>query len=148
VAAELRHRLSLPHVRYEGALAPGPKAALLCHARALLAPIAWDEPFGLILIEAMLSGCPVVAFARGSVRELIDEGVTGFVATSFEHMVELIRPGGAVDGVDRLRCRARAAERFSRDRMVAEHLALYERIGGTRRSARTLRNHARPRTIA
>lgn len=147
-AAELRHRLSLPHVRYEGALALGPKSALLCHARALLAPIAWNEPFGLILIEAMLSGCPVVSFARGSVPELIDEGVTGFVARSFEHMVELIRPSGAVDGFDRLRCRARAVERFGRDRMVTEHLALYERICRTRTPAWTLHNHARPRTVA
>jgi hypothetical protein len=54
--------------------------------------------------------------------------VTGFIATSFEQMVELIRPGGAVDSIDRLLCRRRAVERFSADRMVDEHVALYERI--------------------
>jgi glycosyltransferase involved in cell wall biosynthesis len=91
-------------------------------------PIEWNEPFGLIIIEAMLSGCPVVAFQRGSVAELVEEGVTGFVARDIEHMASLVRPGGAVDSFNRQRCRERAVERFSRDRMVADHVSLYERI--------------------
>jgi len=126
-AAELQPRLDQPHVCYLGGIGLREKAPLLCGARALLAPIEWNEPFGLILIEAMLSGCPVVAYERGSVPELVEDGLTGFIAHSFEHLVELIRPGGAVDSFDRRRCRARAIERFSRDRMVAEHLALYDR---------------------
>jgi glycosyltransferase involved in cell wall biosynthesis len=126
--AELRPRLQDGSVTHLGPIGRSAKAMLLCHARALLAPIEWNEPFGLVLIEAMLSGCPVVAFPRGSVPELVDEGVTGFVAASFEHMVELIRPGGAIDAIDRLRCRQRAVERFSADRMVADHVALYEHI--------------------
>jgi glycosyltransferase involved in cell wall biosynthesis len=128
VNVELRPRLRQAHVTDLGPIPLSVKAPLLCDARALLAPIEWNEPFGLVLIEAMLSGCPVVAFPKGSIPELIEEGVTGFVATSFEHIVELIRPGGAVETFDRVRCRQRATEKFSADRMVADHVALYERV--------------------
>jgi len=125
---ELRPRLRQAHVTELGSIGQDEKAPLLSQARALLAPIEWNEPFGLVLIEAMLSGCPVVAFPRGSVPELVEEGVTGFMVRSLEQMVDLIRPGGAVDAFDRMRCRQRAVERFSADRMVADHLALYTRI--------------------
>ena len=128
---ELRPRLAQSHVIDVGPVGSAVKARLLAHARALLAPIEWNEPFGLILIEAMLSGCPVVAFGIGSVPELVEDGLTGFIATSVEHMIELLRPGGAVDLIDRVACRARAVERFSADRMVADHVALYQRIIGT-----------------
>ena len=70
----------------------------------------------------------MVAFPKGSVPELVEDGVTGFIATSFEHMVDLIRPGGAIETIDRAECRQRAVERFNADRMVADHVALYERI--------------------
>ena len=127
----LRDRLASPHVQYLGVVGLEEKRPLLRDARALLAPIEWNEPFGLILIEAMLSGCPVIAFGRGSVPELIEHGVTGYVARSADEMVDLIRPGGVVDSFDRLRCRSRAVQRFSRDRMVAQHIALYERLART-----------------
>lgn len=127
----LRDRLAAPHVEYLGVVGLDEKRPLLRDARALVAPIEWNEPFGLILIEAMLSGCPVVAFGRGSVSELVEQGVTGFIARSADEMVELIRPGGAVDSFDRVRCRNRAVQRFSRDRMVAQHIAVYERLAGT-----------------
>ena len=71
----------------------------------------------------------------GSVPELVEPGQTGLIATSAEHMVELLRPGGAVDRMDRAACRARAVERFSADRMVADHVALYQRILGTSASS-------------
>ncbi len=132
---ELKPRLAQCHVTEVGPVGIAVKAPLLAHARALLAPIEWNEPFGLILIEAMLSGCPVVAFAMGSVPELVEDGLTGFIATSAEHMAELIRPGGAVDAIDRARCRERAIERFSADRMVTDHVALYERVSGTSASS-------------
>ena len=121
----LAPRLSLPHVRYLGAVGLAEKIPLLRDARALLAPIDWNEPFGLILIEAMLSGCPVIAFGRGSVPELVEPGVTGFIARSAEEMTELIRPGRVLDRFDRARCRRRAVERFSRQRMVADYERLY-----------------------
>jgi glycosyltransferase involved in cell wall biosynthesis len=125
---ELRPRLRQAHVTDLGPVPLSVKAPLLCNARALLAPIEWNEPFGLVLIEAMLSGCPVVAFPKGSIPELIEDGVTGFLARSFAHVVELIRPGGAVETFDRMRCRQHAVEKFSADRMVNDHVALYERI--------------------
>ena len=87
---------------------------LLRDARALLAPIDWNEPFGLILIEAMLSGCPVVAFRHGSVPELIEQGVTGYIAATPRRWRACIRPGGPVDRFDRRRCRAHAVRRFGR----------------------------------
>ena len=134
--AELRPRLAQPDVIQLGPVGSAVKASLLARARAFLAPIEWNEPFGLVLIEAMLSGCPVVAFPMGSVPELVEEGVTGFIATSAAHMTELIRPGGAVDRFDRARCRERAIERFSAERMVADHVALYERVVMTASSPR------------
>jgi glycosyltransferase involved in cell wall biosynthesis len=122
---EIEPRLRAPGVRHLGWVDAGRKRALLRNARALLAPIAWDEPFGLILVEAMLSGCPVVAFARGSVPELVEQGVTGFIAGSVDEMAGLIRPGGPVDRLDRGRIRAVAEDRFGRDRMVDAHERLY-----------------------
>ena len=122
---ELTHRLAQPHVTFLGPVDLQAKSALLQRARALVAPITWNEPFGLIAIEAMLSGCPVVGFPRGSLPELIENGVTGYLAGDEGEMVELIRPGGPIDGFDRLRCRARAIERFSSARMVADYERLY-----------------------
>jgi glycosyltransferase involved in cell wall biosynthesis len=125
VELELTHRLAQPHVTFLGPVGLEAKSALLQSARALLAPITWDEPFGLIAIEAMLSGCPVVGFPRGSLPELVEQGVTGYLARDEEEMAELIKPGGPIGGFDRLRCRARAIERFSSARMVADYERLY-----------------------
>ncbi|HEX6937956.1 MAG TPA: glycosyltransferase family 4 protein [Longimicrobiales bacterium] len=148
---EVIPRLARRHVRYLGCIGTDVKVPLLRDARALLAPIEWNEPFGLILIEAMLSGCPVVAFPRGSVPELVEPGLTGFVVRNLEEMVEVIRPGGAVDRFDRRRCRERAIERFSRERMVRDHERLYERMVRERRDAgrmRALEPESRPREPA
>lgn len=121
-------RLSRPYVRHLGEIGMAAKASLLRSARAMLAPIEWNEPFGLVFIESMLSGCPVVAFGRGSVPELVENGVTGFIVGSAAEMRDVIRPGGVLEHFDRERCRARAVERFSRARMVHEHERFYERI--------------------
>lgn len=140
---ELEHRLSQPHVRFIGSVGDTLKEPLLRDARALLAPISWQEPFGLVLAEAMLSGCPVVAFKHGSVGELVEEGITGFIARSRDHMTDLIRPGGVLESFDRGRCRARAVERFSRARMTTEHVALYETV-----MARRSRRASHERSVA
>ncbi|HEX6533479.1 MAG TPA: glycosyltransferase family 4 protein [Gemmatimonadaceae bacterium] len=124
---EVEPRLERDHVTFLGSTGMREKIPLLRDARALLAPIEWNEPFGLALIEAMLSGCPVVAFPRGSATELVEHGVTGFLARDAAHMRDLIRYGGPLDDFDRWRCRERAAERFGRDRMTADYERLYER---------------------
>ena len=125
---EIEPRLRKAHVTYLGKIGSDTKRPLLRDARALLAPIEWAEPFGLILIEAMLSGCPVVAYPNGSVPELVEPGVTGFVVRDVRGLADVIRPGGVLDGFDRGRCRARAVERFGVDRMVGQYEALYRRV--------------------
>jgi len=127
---EILPRLAFPHVESLGDVGMKQKVPLLRDARALLAPLEWDEPFGLALIEAMLSGCPVVAYPRGSAPELVEQGVTGFLVDSLDEMAEVIRPGGALDGFDRRRCRDVAASRFGSERVVREHEALYARAAG------------------
>jgi len=124
---EVLPRLVQPHVHYLGAIGTAAKMPLLRDARALLAPLEWNEPFGLALIEAMLSGCPVVAWPRGSVPELVEHGVTGFLVRDAAEMTNVIRRGGVLDRFDRRQCRERAAERFCRDRLVEDHERLYRR---------------------
>lgn len=148
---EMAHRLAASHVTMLGSIGMDEKVPLLRDARALLAPIAWDEPFGLALIEAMLSGCPVIAFPRGSVPELVENGVTGFVVRDAAEMREIVRPGSVLDGFDRARCRARAVERFGRDRMVRDYEQLYARAaakgrtsGHPVRPARSIRSRLLP----
>lgn len=123
--SELEPRLRRPHVTQLGCIGIDKKAPLLRDSRALLAPITWEEPFGLILIEAMLSGCPVVAYPQGSTPELIEHGITGFLVESVEEIADVIRLGGVLDSFDRQRCRREAIRRFGRDRLIADHLRLY-----------------------
>jgi len=125
---EVQPRLRLPHVTYLGSIGLPRKVPLLRDARALLAPLGWDEPFGLAMVEAMLSGCPVVAYPRGSMPELIEPGVTGLLVNNRAELVEAIRPGGPVDAIDRRRCAELAAQRFSASSMVRDHEVLYGRV--------------------
>lgn len=124
-AREILPRLERPHVRYLGPIGMEAKRALFSSSKATLVPLNWEEPFGIVMIEAMLCGCPVIAFPRGSAPELIEEGVTGFLVPDARAMAELIRSG--LDGFDRERCRARAIERFDRSAMVVAHEELYRR---------------------
>jgi glycosyltransferase involved in cell wall biosynthesis len=122
---EVLPRLALPNVTCVGEVDGDAKRDLLARARALLFPVAWEEPFGLVMIEAMLSGTPVLAFARGAVPEVVDDGVTGFVCRDVGEMAARLR---AIDGFDRAACRRRALERWASARMVGAHLALYEQL--------------------
>jgi glycosyltransferase involved in cell wall biosynthesis len=109
-------------VRYAGPVSLAEKVALLQGAAALVFPIQWEEHFGLVMIEAMACGCPVVACRRGSVSEVVDGGITGFHAPSEQELVDLVPRALALD---RRRVREHARRRFSVDRMVADHLDLY-----------------------
>jgi len=101
------------------------KAALLARATALLAPIQWDEPFGLAMVEAMVSGTPVVAFSRGAVRELVTHGETGFVVADVDEMVTATRRVGDIDLVA---CAQVARDRFGPEAMTDGYLRLYESV--------------------
>jgi glycosyltransferase involved in cell wall biosynthesis len=101
------------------------KQELLANAYALLFPIDWPEPFGLVMIEAMACGTPVIAYRWGSVPEIIDDGVTGFIVDDLEAAVEAVPK---VRDLDRSLCRRRFEERFSATRMAQDYLTIYQRL--------------------
>ena len=105
------------------------KLALLGGARCLLNPIAWPEPFGMVMIEALACGTPVVALPHGAASEIVTDGVTGFLR---EQPEELVAALGRLDEIDRGACRAVVEGHFSAQRMVAEHLALYDSLLNSR----------------
>jgi glycosyltransferase involved in cell wall biosynthesis len=100
------------------------KKQFLANASALLFPIDWPEPFGLVIIEAMACGTPIIAFRRGSVPELIEEGVTGYIVDDIEGALQALRK---IQDFDRRRCRRVFEERFSAARMANDYLSLYRR---------------------
>jgi glycosyltransferase involved in cell wall biosynthesis len=120
--SEIAHLLDSPFVRFLGEIDDEGKAEIIGGARALLFPIDWPEPFGLVMIEAMACGTPVVAFRAGSVPEVIDHGVTGFVCDSLEEAIAATPR--AID-LDRGRIRATFEARFTAERMAADYVATY-----------------------
>jgi glycosyltransferase involved in cell wall biosynthesis len=114
-----------PLVEYVGEIGESEKSAFLGHAYALLFPIDWPEPFGLVMTEAMACGTPVVAYRRGSVPEIIEEGVTGFVVQDLD---EAVRAAERIPTLDRSHCRQRFEERFSASRMARDYLVRYQRL--------------------
>ena len=114
-------------VRYHGAVGGEVRVRALGQARALLHLVNFDEPFGLSVIEAMACGTPVIAMRRGSMPELIEHGVNGFLVDSAEEALSAIERVGEID---RAACRRTVVERFSVERMAEEYLTLYRRILG------------------
>jgi glycosyltransferase involved in cell wall biosynthesis len=112
-------------VRYVGPVGPCQRRILLGEAHALLHLIAFDEPFGFSVVEAMASGTPVIAFDRGSMPELISATRTGFLVSDVEGAAAAV---GLVDGLDRGAIRREAVARFGRDRMVERYLAAYRSV--------------------
>jgi glycosyltransferase involved in cell wall biosynthesis len=98
------------------------KLSIIGGAAALLMPLRWEEPFGLVMIEAMLCGTPVVAFRRGAAPEIVEDGLTGFLVDDVAGMADALR---RVRELDRAACRRRARARFSASRMVRDYLAVY-----------------------
>lgn len=109
-------------VEYVGEVGGAHKYELLAGARALVNPIQWPEPFGLVMVEALAAGTPVVTFPYGAAPEIVDDGVTGFLCRDFNDFVMRL---GEVDTLDRSKCRAVVEERFSTQRMVSDHLSFY-----------------------
>lgn len=112
-------------VIYVGSVDDVAKNALLGRARALLMPILWEEPFGIVMAEAMACGTPVLGFARGAVPEVVDHGVTGFVADEVEGLVAAV---GRLRKINRGACRARVERMFSNTAVVDGYLDVYEEM--------------------
>jgi glycosyltransferase involved in cell wall biosynthesis len=128
--AEHVRRTIEPHIdgdriRYVGEVDAPTKRSLLAGADALLFPIEWDEPFGLVMVEALSSGTPVIGYRRASVPEVIDDGRTGFVVDGLDGMVHAI---GRIREIDRAACRAAAEARFTVGRMVDDVEAMYQTV--------------------
>lgn len=124
-SSEVEPELDGKQIRYIGSVGPKKRDALLGDALALLHPINFDEPFGLSVVEANACGTPVIAFPRGSMKEIIQHGVNGFLVPDVARAVE------AVDRVKEIRradCRRTVEKRFSRERMVEEYLKIYQVI--------------------
>src|SRR5437764_2665327 len=122
-AEVIKPLLKGPSIRFLGEINDAEKNAFLGDAVALLVPINWPEPFGLVMIESMACGTPVIAFPRGSVPEVIDEGVTGFIVGSVEEAAAAVGRvnGSAGRALDRRACRARFEERFTAARMARDY---------------------------
>jgi glycosyltransferase involved in cell wall biosynthesis len=111
-----------PGVEYIGEIADHEKSDFLSGAHALLATIEWPEPFGLVMIEAMACGTPVIAFNRGSVPEVVEEGLTGFIV---EDELGALGAIERLPELDRARVRQRFEERFTARRMAQDYVAVY-----------------------
>jgi glycosyltransferase involved in cell wall biosynthesis len=118
-------RESRSFVEFIGEVGGRQKDEFLGNAYAMLFPIDWPEPFGLVMIEAMACGTPVIAWRRGSVPEVIDEGVTGYIVESVEEAVDAVR---RIEWLDRTLCRKVFEERFDARRMTEGYLRVYRRL--------------------
>jgi glycosyltransferase involved in cell wall biosynthesis len=122
---EIEPLLADPLIEFIGEIGEADKPGFLGDAIGLLFPIDWPEPFGLVMIEAMACGTPVIARPFGSVSEVVTPGRTGFIAESVDEIIEAARH---LDRIDRAACRQEAEARFSVARMVDDYEAIYERL--------------------
>jgi glycosyltransferase involved in cell wall biosynthesis len=123
--ARIRPRLDHPLIEYIGEVDERGKNELLGGAKALIFPIAWPEPFGLVMIEAMACGTPVIAYRRGSVAEVMKDGVTGYIVESEEQAVSAI---DRIERIDRGVCRSYFEHNFSSDRMARNYVNVYQKL--------------------
>ena len=135
--AEISDLLANSDVEFIGEIGEKEKTGFLGNAAALLFPIDWPEPFGLVMIEAMACGTPVIAFRGGSVEEILEDGVTGFIVESIDQAVDALRQ---IPKLDRRMVHNRFLERFTSRRMCEQYLAVYEReICGAKHASRVKR---------
>src|SRR5436853_2271217 len=123
--SRIKPLLKGPEVEYIGEIGYPEKNEFLGNAAALLFPIQWPEPFGLVMIEAMACGTPVIAYPCGSVPEVIEDGVNGFIVTDISEAVNAV---SNIEQIERTKCRRRFEQRFTAARMAEEYLALYSRL--------------------
>ena len=121
----IRPLLDHPLIEFLGEIGHDEKQRLLGDASALLFPIDWCEPFGLVMIESMACGTPVIAYRAGSVPEVIDDGVTGFIVENIDESVEAVKN---IQDLDRNRCRQIFEGRFSSARMAADYVKTYGKL--------------------
>jgi glycosyltransferase involved in cell wall biosynthesis len=114
-----------PDVEFLGEVAPPDREALLGSALALVNPIAWPEPFGMVMIESLATGTPVLTCPHGAAPEIVDDGITGFLAADVAALADAV---ALVGSLDRRRCRAAVEARFSAERMVHDHVDLYRSL--------------------
>jgi glycosyltransferase involved in cell wall biosynthesis len=124
---EIEPLLSDPLIEYLGEITDAEKHEFLGHAMALVCPYDWPEPFGLVLIEALACGTPVLAYRRGSIPEIIEDRATGFVCEGLDEMTAAIQ---RIPEIDRRRCRWTFEQRFSVERMAQDYLQVYEQALG------------------
>jgi glycosyltransferase involved in cell wall biosynthesis/quercetin dioxygenase-like cupin family protein len=122
---EIEPRLDNDKIKYIGSVGPDDRNKLLGSAIALLHPISFNEPFGLSIIEANACGTPAIAYNRGSMSELIREGINGFLVSDIDGALEAL---SRLKDISRKNCREEVEKRFSRDRMVDDYIEVYERI--------------------
>ena len=140
--------LDHPLVEYVGEISDAEKCDFLGDAAAVLCPYDWPEPFGIVLIEALACGTPVFAYRRGSIPEIIEDGVTGFICDNINDMVAAM---DRLPLLQRQRCRDSFESRFTVQRMTDDYLAIYERMAAVRTNpaarvnGRISRSSSRPR---
>lgn len=120
------HLLEHPLVEFVGEIGDDQKSEFLGNARALLFPIDWPEPFGLVMIESMACGTPVIAFRCGAVPEVLEDGVSGYVVDDMDAAIEA---AGKVDKLSRFRVREAFDKRFTARRMAEDYVAIYRSLG-------------------
>jgi glycosyltransferase involved in cell wall biosynthesis len=121
----IKPKLDHPLIDFVGEIGFAEKNEFLGNAAALLFPINWPEPFGIVTIEALACGVPVIAFPRGSVPEIVEDGITGFLVNDTTSAVNALRN---LDNIDRAICRRHFEARFTVKRMAQDYLAIYERV--------------------
>jgi len=130
---EIRPLLDHPLVHFIGEVDERAKDDFIGNARALLFPIDWPEPFGLVMIEAYACGTPVISYPNGSVREVLEDGVTGFVV---DNQTDAIAAARAIDRIDRRRCREVFEQRFTSATIANRYVSVYRQLIAAHGSAR------------
>ena len=125
----MRPLLAHPLVEFVGEIDETAKNDFIGNARALLFPIDWPEPFGLVMIEAFACGTPVISYSAGSVPEVMQDAVTGFIVSDQQEAIAAARN---IDAIDRRRCREVFERRFTADTMARRYVDIYRELEGSR----------------